>query len=224
MANFAYLRVSTQSQAESGAGLAAQLDACLKAAETLDGVYQDEGISGSASLDKRPALLVAIGQLRRGDVLWVAKRDRLGRDMLIVLTVEREIQRKGAVLVSACGEGGQGSDPASVMMRGVVDLFAEYERNLIRARTKAALAAKKSRNERVGSIPHGFRLAPDGKHLVPEEREMEIQRLVKLLRNDGWSLRKIGAELTARGYQPRGQAWNPKSVAAIAEASRAQAA
>ena len=62
MATIAYLRVSTASQAESGAGLDAQHDSCLRVAGSLAGIYRDEGVSGKTGLDKRPALLDAIAE------------------------------------------------------------------------------------------------------------------------------------------------------------------
>ena len=109
------------------------------------------------------------------------------------------------------------------MMRGIVDIFSQYELGMIRFRTRAALQAKKARGERVGSIPYGYSLAEDGKHLVPCAREQEVVRLVKLLRAAGASLRAIGSELAERGYQPRGSAWNPKTIASIAEAANGSA-
>ena len=98
-----YLRVSTDEQTESGAGLAAQADACQAYAQRagLEVVasYSDESISGAAGLDKRPGLLEAIAGLGRGDVLVVAKRDRLGRDPIVVAMVEAAVRRKGAKVV-----------------------------------------------------------------------------------------------------------------------------
>ncbi len=224
MATLAYLRVSTDQQAESGAGLAAQLDACTRVAGELGGVYRDEGVSGSAGLDKRPGLLAAIGALNKTDVLMVAKRDRLGRDPLVVAMIESAVKRKGARIVSAAGEGTDGDNPSDVLMRRMIDAFAEYERLIIGARTKAALASKKARGERTGSVPYGFRLAADGKNLETDEREQEIVRLVRMLRDNGETYRAIAAELTARGLSPRGNAWNPKTIRNIAEANHARAA
>ena len=154
MATIAYLRVSTDQQTQSGAGLDAQHDACLRVAGELAGVYRDEGVSGKTGLDKRPALLEAIAELGKGDVLIVAKRDRLGRDPLVVAMIESAVQRKGARIVSAAGEGTDSDSPTDVLMRRMVDAFAEYERLIIGARTKAALQAKKQRGERTGSIPY----------------------------------------------------------------------
>ena len=77
-ASIAYLRVSTDEQANSGLGLDAQLDAIIAAVGQPDAIYRDEGYSGSDP--KRPALMDAIDALSAGDVLVVAKRDRLARD------------------------------------------------------------------------------------------------------------------------------------------------
>lgn len=216
MATLAYLRVSTDQQTDSGAGLQAQLDACARAAGELGGVYRDEGVSGSTGLEKRPGLLAAIAELVKGDVLMVAKRDRLGRDPLVIAMIESAVKRKGARIISAAGEGTDSDTPSDVLMRRMIDAFAEYERLIIGARTKSALVSKKARGERVGSIPYGYRLAPDGRRLEADEREQTIVELVRLLHHEGKTYRAIAKELTARGLTPRGSGWNPKTVRSIA--------
>ena len=96
-----YLRVSTEDQANSGLGLEAQEDACRHAAARL-GIpgplprHADEGVSGTAPLDRRVGLMDAIGQLGKGDVLLVAKRDRLGREPIAVATIEAAVNKRGA--------------------------------------------------------------------------------------------------------------------------------
>lgn len=208
-----YLRVSTDEQAKSGAGLAAQLDSCRRWATAAGadaiGPFSDEGISGAAGLDKRPSLLAAIASLRKGDVLLVAKRDRLGRDSLVIAMIEAGVNRKGARIVSAAGEGTEGDEPTDVLMRRIVDGFSEYERLIIKARTKAALQAKSKRGERVGRIPYGFTLADDGVQLIENPSEQKVLQLVAELRAAGYSLRAIAAELTARKIPTKGrkQGW-----------------
>src|SRR4051794_29844338 len=92
---FGYLRVSTDQQADSGLGLEAQRGAVLKTAERLDlpltDVFTDAGLSGALDLEDRPSLFAAVQALKRGDVLIVAKRDRIGRDLIGVATIERAI-------------------------------------------------------------------------------------------------------------------------------------
>ncbi len=219
MATIAYLRVSTLSQAESGAGLDAQNDACLRAAGELAGVYRDEGVSGKTGLDKRPALLEAIATLDKGDTLIVAKRDRLGRDPLAVAMIEAAVARKGARIVSAAGEGTDSDSPTDILMRRMVDAFAEYERLVIGARTRAALQAKKQRGERTGSIPYGKRLSDNGVDLINDESEQEILSVIFDLNAKGLSLRNIASRLTAKGYQSRGKAWHPQTVSNILAAA-----
>ncbi len=205
----AYLRVSTDQQALSGAGLDAQHDACRRVAGDLAGVYRDEGVSGKTGLDKRPALLQAIAQLLKGDVLIVAKRDRLGRDPLVVAMIESAVQRKGARIVSAAGEGTDSDSPSDILMRRMVDAFAEYERLIIGARTKSALQAKKQRGERVGHIPFGMQLSADGIHLEECAKEQATLRKIELLHQSGMSLRKIADELNEQGIFKRGEEkWN----------------
>jgi DNA invertase Pin-like site-specific DNA recombinase len=219
MASFAYLRVSTEQQQQSGAGLDAQEDACRRVAGDLAGVYRDEGVSGKSGLDKRPALLNLIAELDKGDVLVVAKRDRLGRDPLVVAMIEAAVRRKGARIVSAAGEGTDSDSPTDVLMRRIVDAFAEYERLVIGARTKAALQAKRMRGERTGSIPYGYRLDQDGKRLLPDAGEQEILGQVRQLQAEGLSLRAIAARLEAQGYRSRGAGWHPQTIKNILAAA-----
>lgn len=200
-----YLRVSTDEQAESGAGLDGQLDTCQRFAErgdgTLVGPFADEGISGAKGLEDRPQLLAAIAELSRGDALLVAKRDRLGRDPILVAMIESAVRRKGARVVSAAGEGTESDDPSSVLMRRLVDAFAEYERLLIGARTRAAMQAKIRRGHRCGSIRFGYDLGRDGATLVENQAEQAIIERIRGLQSAGKSLRAI-ADILNREHVP----------------------
>jgi len=214
---FAYLRVSTDQQAESGAGLSAQIEACQRWAESqkavLHSTFSDHGISGSTGIEKRPSLMEAINCLENGDVLVVAKRDRIGRDPIHVAMIEASAKRKGARIVSAAGEGTEDNNPSSVFMRRLIDAFAEFERNIICERTKAAMQAKKKKNERVGYIPFGYRLAEDGIHIEKDESEQSILEQIRDLMREGLSTRKLAAEMNRRGAFNRGGAkWNHASI------------
>src|SRR5688500_7351522 len=95
-----YLRVSTDEQRDSGLGLEAQRTA-IEAAATRQGLriratFDDAGLSGALPLATRPGLLQALNVLQRGDVLIVAKRDRLGRDVIGVATFEAAAAKKCA--------------------------------------------------------------------------------------------------------------------------------
>jgi DNA invertase Pin-like site-specific DNA recombinase len=212
----AYLRVSTNEQASSGLGLEAQLAAIERTTGRTDKVYQDDGYSGSDP--KRPGLLDALEALQKDDTLLVAKRDRLARDAYLSAWIEKEAKRRGARIASAAGEGTDADDPASILMRRMVDAFAEYERLLIGARTTAALAAKRQRGEKTGGgVPFGYRLAQDGKTLLEDADEQRVIALVCELRGRGWALREIGAELERRGVLTKSgrRAWNPKTIMSL---------
>jgi DNA invertase Pin-like site-specific DNA recombinase len=201
-----YVRVSTDGQADSGLGLEAQrstiANAAKRAGANLASIHEDAGLSGALALEDRPGLLAAVDALRRGDALLVAKRDRLGRDPIAVAMIERLVARKGARVLSALEEGTNGDDPTNVLMRRMLDAFAEFERLLIGARTRAALRAKRARGERAGNVPFGYRAAPDGK-LEAEPREQKIIASVRELRGLGFKLREIVKWLRAEGVVGR---------------------
>lgn len=207
-----YLRVSTEGQAESGLGLEAQQTAIETAAARLGlslvQTFTDAGLSGGLALEHRPALLAALDAISAGDVLLVAKRDRLGRDVLNVAMLARLVERKGARIVSAAGEGTEDDTPTGKLMRQIIDAFAEYERALIRTRTRAAMAAARKRGQRIGRVPFGMALAPDGRHLVVSLEEQGILEEIRRLRSRGYALVAIADALNARGLRNRqGRPW-----------------
>jgi len=203
-----YLRVSTDEQVDSKAGLNAQLDACQEYRRKNGGlddmnIFSDEGLSGSSGLDKRPGLLDAINNLGKGDVLLVAKRDRLGRDPILVAMIESAVARKGARVISAAGEGTTADGPSDILMRRMIDAFAEYERLVIKARTVSAMQAKKARKERVGAVPYGYHLSNDGIHLAEDESEQPVIIEIRRLHGSGLNLSAICRELTREGFFTR---------------------
>lgn len=215
-----YLRVSTGQQADSGLGLEAQERAVTDTARRLGlelvAVYTDAGASGTWELKDRPGLADAINTVRRGDVLLVAKRDRLARDSFMTAILEREISRKGARLVSAAGEGTADDDPTSIFTRRILDAVAELERSLTAARTRAALRSKRARGERAGNDPYGFRTNGDGKTLHPHDDEQRTLALIRDCRDAGYSLRAIADELNRAGIRTRaGTPWRHQFIASI---------
>lgn len=211
-----YTRVSTGQQAASGLGLEAQQQAISEAAARLGLVlgetFIDSGLSGKLGLEDRPGLFAAINALKRGDVLIVAKRDRLGRDVVGMAMIERLIERKGARVLSADGSG-NGDDAASLLQRRILDAFSEYERLIIAQRTRAALRAKRQRGERAGTVPYGSQLGPDGQQLIEAPVEQDALRTLRELQHAGLSLRAVAAELTRQGFRTRtGGAWKGQYV------------
>jgi DNA invertase Pin-like site-specific DNA recombinase len=200
----AYLRASTDDQKLSPEAQRVTVEAWAAREGVTVAAWHVDSVCSVTPVEERPGLVAALASLRehRAGVLVVAKRDRIARDVVLAATVGRAAHANGAALVSAMGEG-NGDTPADAMMRGVVDVFAAYERDMIRARTKAALAAKSAKGERLGGIPYGFRVAADGVHLEEDTAEQTVLVQVGNLRASGFSHRAIVAELAARGLVSR---------------------
>lgn len=218
-----YIRVSTDQQVESGLGLQAQRKYIEEYAKKLNHasleIFHDEGLSGSLALDKRPGMLEAITSLSKGSILVVAKRDRLGRDPLVLAMIESAVKRKGAKIVSVAGEGTESDEPTAILMRRIIDAFSEYERLIIGTRTKVALKAKSDKGQRVGHIPFGKKLANDGIHLESSHHETQILSIMSKLRARNISIRTIAEKMNSKGKFNRGGAlWNHASVHRILKA------
>lgn len=201
----ALLRVSTLDQE---LGHAAQRKA-IEAWAEREGVRVvswrvEQGVSGATPLERRAVLLEALGDLKalRAGLLVVARRDRLARDVVCAALIERLVERGGARVCSADGTGAT-TGPEGVLLRGMVDLFAAYERLIISSRTKAALAAKRARGERTGTVPFGSSAHADGKTLVEDKKEQAVIALVLSLRGSGRTIRGIVDECARRGVVSR---------------------
>jgi DNA invertase Pin-like site-specific DNA recombinase len=158
-----YVRVSTEEQSTSGAGLAAQRAAieaeCAHRGWRLVEVIEDAGYS--AKNLKRPGVQIALETLQQGDAgaLVVAKLDRLSRSMIDFTTVMATASKQGWALVALdCAV--DTTTPAGEAMANVLATFAQFERRLIGQRTREALAAKRASGVRLGrpvSVPIAVR-------------------------------------------------------------------
>jgi DNA invertase Pin-like site-specific DNA recombinase len=201
----AYIRVSKDEQKLGPEAQRAAVEGwAAREGVSVASWHVDQGVCSVTSIEGRPALVAALAALRGqgAGVLVVAKRDRIARDPGLTASIEHAAAEAGAVVRSSAGEG-NGSTPADEFMRGVIDSAARYERALIRARTKAALAAKSAKGERVGAVPYGFALAADGVHLEADPAEQGVLTVVRELRAAGLSQRAIAGELAARGLISR---------------------
>jgi len=178
--------------------------------------------SRRAAARSRSGLLKAIEELKAQGAgrLVVANRDRLGRDVVIAALIERLVERSGACVSAADGTS-DATGPEGALLRGIVDLFASYERLIISSRTKAALGAKKARGERTGGIPFGFALSDDGKTLLPSEQEQAVLTFVRERRARGVTLRAIVAACQRRGLVSRaGRPFALRQVARMLDSAR----
>src|SRR5207249_2688973 len=127
-----YARVSTEEQAESGAGLAAQRTiitlACERRGWRLGEIYEDACASGK-SLARRPALEAALGAVESetATALVVAKLDRLSRSLLDFAGLMERRRRRGWSLV-ALDLGVDTTTPNGQLIANVMASFAQFER------------------------------------------------------------------------------------------------
>ena len=147
-----YVRVSTDEQASSGLGLSAQREAieaeCDRRLWHLSSVHEDAGSSGSTMARAGLASALAEVEASRG-VLIVAKLDRLTRSLLDFAQVMADSQDKGWALV-ALDLGVDTSTPAGEFMAAVMASAAQWERRIIGARTREALAVRRAQGVRLG--------------------------------------------------------------------------
>jgi DNA invertase Pin-like site-specific DNA recombinase len=212
----AYYRVSTKNQTGDKAfGLAAQAETVAVYARregiTIDEVFTDGGASGS-TLD-RPALQALLHACRGGGVarVIVPRLDRLNRDLLGQLIIERELKETGVTLSSAT-EAIEGDDPSSVMIRQIFGAISQMERAMIAARLRGGRRAKAAQGGFAGSgCPYGY--TPAGGRLEVDPKAAEVVRRVFKARRRGLSLREIAAQFNGEGIPTRrGAKWTAVQV------------
>jgi DNA invertase Pin-like site-specific DNA recombinase len=137
-----YARVSTADQNSE-----LQIDALEKVG--CEKIFIDEGVSGSKT--DRPQLNKALEHCRKGDTIVVWKLDRLGRSLPHLLEIVGGLADRG-VQFKSIQETIDTSTPGGKLVFHVFCSLAEFERDLIRERTNAGLAAARARG-RVGGRP-----------------------------------------------------------------------
>lgn len=164
-----YARVSMHDQ-----NLSLQTDALEKAG--CKKIFVDQ-ISGSTS--EREGLSKALSFLREGDTLIVWRLDRLGRSLKHLIELVKELEEKGVGFKSLT-ESIDTTTSGGKLIFHIFGALAEFERNLIRERTKAGLAAARARG-RKGGRPYALnkkqrkvaiKLYKEKKHTVKEVCEI----------------------------------------------------
>ena len=145
MAIFAYGRVSTKDQTSENQRLDIE-----KAGFKVDYWFADEGISGKTHASLRPQFKALLGQIRDGEILVVAKLDRLGRDAQDVnATIKALAKRNIEVIILQLGKLDVAS-PAGKLMLQMLAAVAEMERDLLVERTQSGLARAKREGKVLG--------------------------------------------------------------------------
>lgn len=207
----AYVRVSTEEQANEGVSLDAQ-EARIRAYCAMRGlelaeVVVDAGVSAYKPLADREGGRRVLDMVRSRKVAAVValKLDRLFRNAADCLDVCGAWDRAGVAL-HLVDLGGQAVDTSSAMGRFFLTVMAgaaELERNQIAERTSLALQHKRAKGERTGTVRYGYTLAEDGVNLIENEAEQGVIRTVREARDRGLSLRAIVAELDRAGIVGR---------------------
>jgi putative DNA-invertase from lambdoid prophage Rac len=175
---YSYRRVSTDEQHN---GPEAQYDAIERWRATKEASpsilmdFFDNGVSGSVPLGQRPAGVQLLASIKPDDTVVTAKLDRLFRSVADAATTINDWCKRGVTLV-AIAEGFDMTNPYGKAMAQMASVFAELEREMIRSRTKAALAAKKARGECVGEVPYGWYKDPVSGMLLTNQTEQQIIR------------------------------------------------
>lgn len=206
-----YTRVSTDEQADSGLGLAAQRSA-LESEVDRRGMpvewVEDAGFSGKSL--HRPGIEKALDMLAAGqaDVLLVSKLDRLTRSLYDLAGLMERARREHWALV-ALDLAVDTASPSGEAMTNMMGTFAQFERRMIGQRTKDALRVKRDQGVRLGR---------------PIVTAPEVSARITRLREEGQSLAAIATLLNAEAVPTShgGGRWWASSVQSVLSSQRRQ--
>ncbi len=211
----AYIRISTQEKSQNSISLELQkksiLDFCSPKVPIF---YEDIASAGSVN---RPAYKRLLNELRPQDHLIVYRLDRLTRNSFDFADLWRGyIQRKEIRFVSVTERDNTTTADGMFQIKLRVT-FADYETEIIRTRTREALAEKRKQGLAISRyIPYGY--VKRDKYLKPIEEEQRIIRLMKKWREAGVTYEFIARAL--QGYKiptKRKKVWRGYVVCDILE-------
>jgi DNA invertase Pin-like site-specific DNA recombinase len=219
----AYLRVSTDRQAEEGLGLDIQEHTIRRwardAKHRIVSCHRDEGQSGSNGLEHRDGLADALETLKTHAAggLVVYRLDRLARDLVLQEQLLADIRRLGAQVFSTSNAetsylADDPDDPSRKLIRQVLGAVNEYERAMITLRLRAGRRRKAdSGGYAYGAPPYGYRTHAG--QLIEDAQEQATLQRMRELRNGGASYRQIADTLQNERHRPkRGSVWYPMSI------------
>ncbi len=201
-----YVRVSTDKQHRSGLGLEAQEEAVreflLRRSANLVAEFVE--IESGAKND-RPQLAMALQSCERMNAtLLIAKLDRLGRNVAFI----------SALMESKINFVAADNPHASRLMLHLLAAFAEHERDMIRERTRAALAAAKARGVKLGT--NGAILAEKSKAEAVVHALSVAHHIQAAQASGAITLTAIATWLNQHQVPSRESArWHPNSVARV---------
>jgi site-specific DNA recombinase len=145
---------------------------------------------------------------RSGAAVVAARFDRLARDTLQALLIERDFAAAGVLVLYAEGFNGQGDE--AVMMREMLHVLASADRRRIVRRLREGRETKARRGEYAGGRPpFGYEARRGALHPVASEVEV-VREIFNRVANDRWTVRQVAHALTAQ--MAGGRRWHTSQV------------
>ncbi|SNC65484.1 Site-specific DNA recombinase [Hymenobacter gelipurpurascens] len=196
----AYYRVSTQRQGASGLGLEAQRAACHAFVRGTDLIISEYVEVESGKKTNRQQLDAAIAAARaQGATLLIAKLDRLARNVAFT----SHLMETGVDFLCV-------DNPAATRLTiHIFAAIAEHEARTISERTKAALAAKRARGERLGNPANlteaGRERSREVRHQIARNHQANVQAaaMISYMQAPGKTLQQMADKLNRLGYRTR---------------------
>lgn len=175
----------------------------------LAAVVRDAGVSAGTPFDARPGGSRLVRQLYHEDakdlVLLAVRLDRLFRSSFEAAKW-LELWVGAGVRPILLDLGLDLRTPAGRFVFATLAAAAEFERNLLRLRTREAMAERKRRGLVAGAQPFGARrTGPTSDVLEPNRDELAIAAYAIELRSQGWAWWAITKQLVRDGFKPRGK-------------------
>jgi site-specific DNA recombinase len=221
-----YLRVSSDEQRENRTIESQRVEVlryCKLHGIKIDKVYEDDGVSGTIPLHKRPygGFLMADVAAGRIEEIYIWKIDRLGRNLRDFLNLWHKLERCGVfteAIMQPVGKGPQGR-----AMRNMIAVWAELERENTLENTWRGLKSKAAQDGWTGGlVPFGYRKEGEKRSARLVEHEVNggiVRRLFEMAAHEGKSCQDLANHLNALGIptsrQNPGSFWRPNSVLII---------
>jgi len=201
----AYLRVSTDAQAgEDRFGLSVQKEDIIKYAKSnnieITDFYIEEGVSGS-KLD-RPKLnaLIKAAENKVFDFVIVAKLDRIARDLMAQLWIEKELLKHNIEIISVA-EPMRANDPTGKLFRQIIGAFAEFEKARITERMTGGRIQKAKQGNYAGGRPAiGYMSDKQNKALAVNSEKIKTVKRAFELKLQGLTLEAIAEQLNKENH------------------------
>lgn len=204
MIYYGYVRVSTDDQQENGASIDAQMEAISSAlayrklSEPVMWLVE----TGTGKHMKRPKLNELLGEIADGDVLVIAKLDRLTRSV-IDLGKLLELAKQGGWTIWALDFGLDMATPQGELVANVLMSVAQWERRIIGERTREALAEKRRQGIHTGRPFTIATALQDRIRFLRNEEKRTFREICEILNEEGVPTPRGGVE------------WRPSSIESV---------